>query len=653
MPQKPEEKLFLCDVVPLVPLPHGGRDAYSYLSEMPIPFGSLVRIPFGPRAIRGVAIRCEQVAAKPQAMRLKWIAGVIAESFITEHQYLLAKHISETCFTSLGRTLKHFLPAPVQERTKKNETKPERTRLVLSKKETAVVGAIGKSTKKLFFAEEDAETMLRVALGLFRKRKAKTQILVLFPELLALPDAKAFLVERVGEEHVALLHSRLSDGAFFSAWERIRKGDASIILGTRQALFAPFRNLSAIFVQGEEESVGYKQWDMSPRYDTRTEALELARLHDAKIVFASDAPSLELLGKIRGKSCVRLPEIIAPTKENIVFIDMRQERYKKNFSIFSETLVADIRWTAQQGKQTLLIGSRSGIDSFSVCTECKTVPRCPTCNRALRSTREGNFKCPTCAYRTATFPRCAKCGSLSFRNVGSGTEKIEREARKLFPGLAIVRIGEKTLSGVSFEKDTLALKEADILIGTASILHLPILPKAGFVAMMDADNLLSFPDFRADEKLLGIFLKSIALASKGWPYGKLLVQTFNPEKKPFSIIRDQGIPSVRESLMNDREALGYPPFASVWKLTAQDLSLEKSRKEAEREHGAFVKLSEKMDGVRISLITAPLLGRVRGRYRHHFIIRLSGTASLPEPIRKEIAKLPSSWMVEPDPLTLN
>ena len=653
MPKKSLETLFLADVVPLVPLPGGRRDSYSYLSESAIPFGSVVRIPFGPRAIRGLIIRCEPIAAKPGPMRLKRVTEIIAASFLTEHQLMLARHISETCFTSLGRTLNHFLPKIVSERTKKTEVAKVGRKFIPTKAERDIMSAITAATKRHFAAEADAETMLHVALGIHKKRKAAEQILILFPELIALPDARTFLGERVPTASVALLHSKLADGAFFTAWERIRSGEAKVIIGTRQALFAPFKNLAAIFVLDENEAVGYKQWDMSPRYDTRTEAIALADLHGAKTIFASPAPSIETIASIRRKTLVSVTKTEPTMKDNFTFVDMRQERYKKNYSIFSEALTAEIRWTKQQGKQSILIGSRGGIDSFSVCTECKTVPHCPTCDRALRSTREGNFKCPTCTYRTATFPRCAKCGSLSFRNVGSGTEKIEREARKRFPGMKIMRVGEKASSAAGFETETLAIKDADIVIGTASVLHLPVLPRAGFVAIMDADNFLSFPDFRADEKLLGMLTYGLRIATRHWSYGKVFIQAFAPEKKPFSSIRDHGLAKVRETIITDRETLGYPPFSATWKLTVQDASKEKSLAEAGKRQEAFQRIADKLKGVRISPVNAPLVPLVRGKYRHHFIIRLPDSDTLPDTLRTAIATLPSSWMVEPDPLTLN
>lgn len=653
MSKKLNGALFFVDVIPLVPIPGGRRDSYSYLAEMPVPFGSLVSIPFGPRTIRGIAIRCEPIPSAPKATAYKRIASIVEPSFLTEQQLLLARHISEHCFTSLGKTLKHFLLPRVKERTAASKGPDTKKKYAKTNKERACIKTIQVSAENIFFAREGAATMLRVAIGLRKQTRSKEQILILFPEQLALPDAKALLAEWIDEKKLAVIHSKLSGGALFSAWERIRSGEADIILGTRQALFAPFKRLSAVFVLEESERVGYKQWDMSPRYDARTEAVALAEFHGANTVFASEAPSLEILHRVEKQTCVLLPEINPQAKRTITFVDMRQERYQKNFSIFSETLSADIRWVRQQGKQTLLIGSRNGIDSFSTCTECKTVPRCKICDRALRSTREGNFKCPTCAYQTKSFPRCEKCGSLSFRNVGSGTEKIEREARKRFPESTIVRIDGKDLSGASFEKNVLAAKDADILIGTPSILQLPALPKAGFVAMMDADNFLSFPDFRADEKLLGIFLKSLSVAGRGWPHGKLLVQTFNPEKKPFSAIRDNGIEAVRESLMSDRKSLGYPPFATAWKLTAQDSSRENALREADERQKKYSALTKKTAGLKISAVTVPVLEKVRGKYRQQFLIRLPEGAPLPADLRQEIKKLPFSWIIEPDPLSLN
>ncbi|MEI7749456.1 MAG: primosomal protein N' [Candidatus Moraniibacteriota bacterium] len=649
------DTIYFCDVAPVVPIPLGNRQAFSYLSEASIPRGSLVWIPFGPRTIKGVVLNCSEVArAERSSGRFKYIKSIIRESFLTDGQMTLAESVSKECLTPLGKTLRHFLPAIVKEREKKESAMPEKSKVwrLTEDEREAVATMIDPSDTKPFFLEADIEMSLRIVVGAKKSLGKKAQVLILVPEIISIPFAEQFLLERFGIERVATLHSALAEGAYFSAWERIRSGTADVILGTRQALFAPFGHLGLVAMLEEAETVGYKQWDMSPRYDARRVAMTLSELHGgATLLLAGSVQGLdtalrERLGEVRvlhiGDGA---PMPLAP----VSMIDMRKERWKKNYSLFSEDLRSIIAEARRSGKKVLLIANRGGLDSFSVCVSCKEVPRCPDCDRALRSTREGNFRCPACPYKTKSFPRCAKCGSLEFKNIGSGTEKIEREAARAFGSGSLVRIDETMFRKADKIKPYQSVLSAGILVGTPSVLNIGNLPDTAIIAIMDADNFLSFPDFQADERFLRMVARATFMAG---PSGRVLIQAFRPEREALTHIADRSVASLLEKAARDREALRYPPYSRVFRIAFRDRTEKEAETLASEAHTRLTEAIGISKTIRVSPAMKPLISKVRGRYERIILVTGPRDKPFPEALEKILLSLPKAWTFDPDPLSL-
>lgn len=644
--------LYLVDVAPIVPLGSGVRASFSYLSETDVLRGSLLLVPFGKRLVRGVALTSTGIAEVPRGMRLKRISAVLSPSFLTSEQLALAGSVSDTCLTPFGRTLRHFLPPQTRERVtgdgsgkKMSEGKKQSLRLSAAEKRLAEKILVPK--KPAFLAMPSWES-LRVIAGAVRSLPKGAQSLILVPEILAVPSAEEFLRDTFGRERLAVLHSRLSPGAFFTAWERIRSGEADIVLGTRQAIFAPFRSLGLLAVLDEAETVGYKQWDMSPRYDGRRVAETLASLHGARIVFSGEIPASEIRFRAEERS-VRIFRSPHPAPETrTVLVDMRQEHWKKNRSLFSEVLRHEIGEARRRDGSVLLIASRGGLDTFSVCESCRHIPRCPRCDRALRSSREGHFSCPACAYRTRDFPRCERCGSMSFRSVGSGTEKIEREAKRLFPGSRVVRIEESARRKTGSAE---AVTEADILIGTASALSVGRLPKVRLVAIMDAENFLSFPDFQADERFVHVVGRARRLAGSVGR-GILVVQAFHPERELFRRVADGTEDAFLEKTLEDRKMLRYPPFYTLFRVSFRDPDESVAEEMADRAYGLLAKVAGTLGDVRVSPPSKPLSPKTRGRYERTIVVSVPRGERFPEPLSRVLISLPKGWIFDPDPLSI-
>ncbi|HWQ59988.1 MAG TPA: primosomal protein N' [Candidatus Fimivivens sp.] len=649
------ESLYFCDIVPVVPIPLRNRQRYSYLSESVIPRGSLVMVPFGPRTVRGIVLTCERIApAERPSGRFRYVKSIIRESFITDGQIVLAESISAECITPLGKTLGHFLPHTVKERAKTHmtDTIPSQTFRLTRDESDAVKTLLDPSDAKPFFLETDITTSLRITSGAKRDIGRRSQVLVLVPELIAIPFVERELHRCFGAERVATLSGSQSDGAYFDAWERIRSGQADIVIGTRQALFAPFRKLGLVVLLEEAEAVGYKQWDMSPRYDARRVAMTLARLHESKLLLAGSVEGLdtalrERMGEVR---VLRFGEGVPdPPAARISTVDMRKERWKKNYSPISDELRDAVILARKDGRQVLLIVSRGGFDSFSVCVSCKEVPRCPDCDRALRSTREGGFRCPSCPYRTVSFPRCAKCGSLEFRTVGTGTEKIEREAARLFGGATMFRIDEKTFRKADRSKSYEAAQSAGILIGTPSVLNIGGLPKASLIAIMDADNFLSFPDYQADERFLRVISRAKSLIGRD---GTVIVQTYRPERQLLQHIAQQSVSELMGQVSRDRESLRYPPNYRLFRISFRDTIESEAKRAAEDACDRFREFVSETKTVRISSPMKPLIPKVRGRYERSVLVTVPRETPFPEPLRNVLLDIRTAWTFDPDPISL-
>jgi primosomal protein N' len=647
--------VYFCDIAPVIPIPMRNRQVFSYLSEAEIPRGSLVWIPFGPRTIQGIVLSCAEVARAEHASgRFKVIRSVVRESFLTDHQISLAEHISKECLTPFGKTLRHFLPPIVKERLSKTTTsdteKMESFRLTEDERDV-VRSLLENSDPKPFFLGADIEQSLRIIAGVKRRLGNGIQILVLVPEKISIPFTERFLLERFGAKRIASINSTLGNGAYFSAWERIRSGEADIIIGTRQALFSPFKKLGLIAMLEEAETVGYKQWDMSPRYDARRAAAALASLHRATLLLAGSVQGLdttlrEQAGEIR---VLHIGDGLSKPMAPVTMIDMRKERWKKNYSIFSEELRDAIRQTRTNGRQVLLITNKGGLDSFSVCVSCKEVPRCPDCDRALRSTRDGSFRCPACPYTTKSFPRCTKCGSLEFKNIGSGTEKIEREAARTFGNGALVRIDERTFQKADQVKPYEAALQAGILVGTPSILNIGALRDISLIAIMDADNFLSFPDFQADERFLRIVARSSLVTGM---QGSVYIQTFRPEREALGHIAAKTVAALFEKTTQDRKMLRYPPHYRMFRITVRDKTESSADTLAAEASAHLTTAAATLKNVRVTPPMKPILSKVRGRFERIILITVKRADPFPTELEHVLLSEPNVWTFDPDPLSL-
>ena len=655
MPNKAPKK-YAIQVVPLIPLPLQREPSFTYEFPEPIEKGSLVRIPFVKRSIQGVVIDSSEMIT-PLPFKTRPVSAVVTPSFLTSKQIALAEFISETYFTPLGIVLKHAIPKAVTERKKKDVKSASLTAIpALSPSQKKLVGSVTKENRSHSLPKslkEKNSVFLAIADKITRARKK--QILILVPDMMLAHELFEEYKKYFDSSILALITSNLPGGAYFTYWEAIRSGQARIIIGTRQALFAPFHTLQTVILDFDGHD-GYKQWDMMPRYEGRIVAEKLAELHQANFITISPTPTLLILSEQEeGSLSIHGEDIFEndTARKNIILSDLKLDRYKKNFSPFSLLTLEHIRETLKRGRQILLIVNRQGTSIFSVCDRCKNVLRCPNCERALIGTDAGSYRCLHCAYRTKEFPSCPSCGGINFKNVGFGTEKLERELKRLFSYSTIRRVDATSRRLKRNEEDLLAEAHSgkiDILIGTESALLAPSLPKLGLIAMLDGDNALRFPDYQAEERLL----RSLAIAlGRISGEGKLIIQTFHSEHAIFRALIGGGMRPIIDTLKEDRTMFSYPPYGVIIKCSIND----PDEKKAEQEIRRAASLLETPKGEKIhwnvSDPVIPLSPKIRGKYVRFIIVRIKGH-HLPESLRQSLAKLSSQgFTLDRNPLSLS
>lgn len=675
MSKNPEK--FIIDIYPITPLPLKGRQFYSYLWDAEVPRGSLVSIPFFKRNIEGIVIHNRQDFERFGNIKLKKINKILEENFLADKQLKLAEFISEYCLSPIGTVLKFFCPKRTKERSKKKEVriKQIKNEIKLTKEQQNAVEEITKKINwkfLLFGPASSGKTEVYIhSILKFRKDNPEAQFLILLPELTLTPQA----IERYGAyfnpEEIVLLHSKISKGQFYSNWKKIKSGEAKIIIGTRIAVFAPFKNLKLIVID-EEQDISFKQWDMNPRYDARTVAEKLAEIYKCKIVFGSAVPRVEDYYKaLNGEyKLLKLPFLeVRPlsTKtairgqtsfsSQVEIVDMKKERWVKNYSPVSKELKSEIDYALKNKLQAILFVNRQGMSSFSICAECKTVLKCPKCDRALIYGNSGIYKCLHCNYKTDILATCPKCKGMVFKNVGLGTQKVEKELNNFFPGARIKRADADSMKKTGAQNElyqNFADRKIDIMIGTQMITKNWDFPNVELVGIIDADNLLNFPDFRSNERAFQNIIQAAGRTNRinsRFP-GKIIIQTFNPENKIIKLAAEGDFEKFYQKEIKEREELGYPPFSRLIKLIFQDANKDKIEKETGTAYEKLKDAVANLKKYKISQPLDPLAPKIRGKFKKQILISYSTEEEVGPAPRKVIANLGKGWVIDIDPISV-
>ena len=394
--------------------------------------------------------------------------------------------------------------------------------------------------------------------------------IVLVPEISLTPQTMDRFYSRFGD-CVAVIHSRLSQGKRVQEWHRIRSGEAKVVVGPRSAVFSPVKNLGLIIID-EEHDGSYKQ-NETPRYHAREVAAKRCELENAVLVLGGATPSLEAYHDAQnGKSIyLSLPERIEKRPLPVVeIVDMKRQREGKREAIFSELLQRGVQAVLAKKEQAILFLNRRGFSTYLHCPSCAYVMTCENCRISMAYHIDRSLLlCHVCHSKSAPPRLCPGCQKNYLHYFGIGTQKVEQEALKLFPGARIGRMdSDSTTKKNAHETILRAFKrhEIDILIGTQMIAKGHDFPNVSLIGVISADTALHIPDFRAAETTFSLLTQVAGRAGRGDVPGKVVVQTFVPHHYSIQSAQTHDYRAFYEKEIVFRRELSLPPLKKLMRI---------------------------------------------------------------------------------------
>ena len=448
--------------------------------------------------------------------------------------------------------------------------------------------------------------------------------IVLVPEIALTPQTVGWFRSRFGE--VAVLHSRMTDAQRHEMWQRVRRGDARVVVGARSALFAPVKDLGVIVVD-EEHEPSFKQGN-APRYHARDVAVVRAHRANAVCVLGSATPSLESWRNAKAGRYERLmlsERVHGGRMPKIEIVDMREEQpEQKGPKLFSRRLAVYLRQTLERGEQSILFLNRRGYSPVLWCPSCGETVKCAQCDVSLTYHRRiGKLTCHSCCEEIAPPTACPACTAPGLRFLGLGSERIEDALAEALPGARIARMDSDTmLRREDYERtlDAFGKGELDVLVGTQMIAKGLDFPRVTLVGIVSADSGLHMPDFRASERTFQLLAQVAGRAGRGDLEGRIVIQTATPDHD--AILRAahhdyEGFAALEDEL---REDLGYPPHGRLIRAVLEDTD-ESKVKDASKALANLLIERAGPEGVMVLGPAPAPLALLRGRHRHHILLK--------------------------------
>ncbi|MEM6516954.1 MAG: primosomal protein N' [Bacteroidota bacterium] len=473
------------------------------------------------------------------------------------------------------------------------------------------------------------------------------QVLYLLPEIALTTQLVERLQNYFGEK-VAVFHSKYSSNERVEVWNNVltNSPNAQIVLGARSSVLLPFQNLGLVIVD-EEHETSFKQFDPAPRYHARDAAIVLAKLFNAKTILGSATPSLESYNNVKQKKyglvelTQRFNNVLMPDIELVDIKDKHKRKLMKGH--FSDRLIEEIEETLKQNHQVILFQNRRGFSPIIECTTCGHSPQCPNCDVSLTFHQFKNqLRCHYCGYNQVMPKNCEACGSVELDAKGFGTEQIEQEAKVLFPEHKVGRMDLDTTRGkYGYEKIITALEqqEIDILVGTQMLTKGLDFRNVKLVGIMQADNMLNFPDFRAHERSYHLMAQVSGRAGRTKERGKVLIQTYNPYHQILQQVSTNDFEQMFAEQMEDRRVYKYPPIYRMIKITFKHKDYQKVNLGADW----YAKSLRKVFGEFILGPEFPLVARIRNQYLKNILIKIPPNQSLNK-TKEAILKINNSFM---------
>jgi primosomal protein N' (replication factor Y) (superfamily II helicase) len=465
------------------------------------------------------------------------------------------------------------------------------------------------------------------------------QVLYLLPEI-ALTGHIINRLKKYFGNRIGVSHSRFNENERVEIWNKVLSSENAggslnssydIVLGARSSIFLPFSNLGLVIVD-EEHDPSFKQFDPAPRYNARDCALYLAHLHGAKALLGSATPSLEsYFNASEGKyELVEINERYGNLDlPEIVVVDVKNEiRWKKMKSHFSSVLMKQLEDALAKKEQSILFQNRRGFSLRLECETCSWMPMCRNCDVTLVYHKQQNqLRCHYCGYTTRIPEKCPECKGTNLKMKGFGTEKVEEELSILLPGAKIARMDlDTTRSKHSYQKilDDFGEKKINILVGTQMVTKGLDFENVSTVGILNADNMLSFPDFRAAERSYQLMAQVSGRSGRKNKRGKVIIQTYNPRHIVIKDVVDNDYQAMYRQQMVDRRKFRYPPFYRLVQLRLKHKDQSLLNKAANE---LAVRL-KKTFGNRVLGPEYPIVSRVMNFYLKQILIKFERNSSM-------------------------
>lgn len=463
------------------------------------------------------------------------------------------------------------------------------------------------------------------------------QAILLLPEIGLTTQLVSRLYAYFGEE-LGVYHSRFSNNERVEIWEKVRKGEYKVVLGPRSALWLPYNELGLI-IADEEHDGSYKQKDPAPRFNARDAAIYLASLHDAKVILGSATPSIESLFNAQQAkyAYVQLKErymgVSLPSIELVNAASLEAVR-KQGIRLLTPELIQAMGEALQHHKQVILFQNRRGYAPFQLCSVCGWVPQCKNCAVSLTYHKSTDkLHCHYCGQRSAVLTTCLACGSNRLQSKTFGTEKIEEEVQQVFPNSRVARMDVDSMRGkntLSQLLDELGKHKIDILVGTQMVVKGLDFAPVGLVGILSADSLLSYPDFRVNERAFQLMEQVSGRAGRADGAGRVLIQAHNLQHPVLQWVQNHDVRAFFENEIKYREYFAYPPFTRLIKIVF------KHRDEPRAIEGAvfIVNALKEIEGIGVQGPVPAIVSRVRNQYIQEVWIKCPRDAKLIDATKK-------------------
>ena len=513
-----------------------------------------------------------------------------------------------------------------------------------------VYGVTGSGKTDLYF--EMFDTVL----------KRGKQCLLLVPEISLTPQMMRRVRERFGNT-AAIMHSRLTQTEKIIEYQKIKRGEARIVLGARSALFMPFRELGIIVID-EMHETSYRS-SGSPRYDAVETAEFIADRTGATLVLGSATPTTEIYYRtMRGEFTLitmknRISGSVLPKVE---IVDMRSELRHGNRSPISDLLREKIQQRLEAGEQVLLFLNRRGYNTYVFCRSCGHIEMCPNCAVSLTThASSSTMQCHYCGYTKSIPHICPECGSEKIRFMGTGTEKIQQSVSEMFPSARVLRLDADTASGKNMQKilEDFSKGSGDILVGTQMIVKGLDFDSLTLVGIILADSSLNFPDINAAARTFQLTTQAEGRAGRRDLAGEVVLQTYKPESPTLIYASLHDFEGFYSYDIDFRRENGYPPFSEIVGFFCACEDEEKCVSDSDLVHDRIEYLMKKFAGAeKVTLYrSAPaFIQKLKNKHIRHVIIKVEPGGTFLKVLRKyydNIRKGLASYVyVEIGPVTL-